>query len=57
MVRALEALERIGTSEARELCAILANGSADAPLTREARATLKRLGSRAGSGSEGVSEP
>ena len=43
MVRALETLERIGTAEARRLCAALAQGVGDAPLTREARATLKRL--------------
>src|SRR5579883_1950949 len=42
-VRALETLERIGTPEARDLCARLADGIADAPLTREARATLKRM--------------
>ncbi len=43
VVRALETLERIGTSEARELCARLAEGVPDAPMTREARATLKRM--------------
>jgi WD40 repeat protein len=43
MVRALETLERMGTPEARALCAALAEGVADAPLTREARATLKRM--------------
>lgn len=43
MVRALETLERIGTPEARSLCKELASGVADAPLTREARATLRRL--------------
>jgi WD40 repeat protein len=43
MVRALETLERIGTPEARELCARLADGVPDARLTREARATLKRM--------------
>jgi hypothetical protein len=42
-IRALETLERIGTPEARELCARLADGVADAPLTREARAALKRM--------------
>jgi RNA polymerase sigma factor (sigma-70 family) len=42
LVRALETLERIGTPEARELCAALADGVPDAPLTREARATLER---------------
>ncbi len=43
VVRALETLERIGTSEACELCARLAEGVPDAPMTREARATLKRM--------------
>jgi dipeptidyl aminopeptidase/acylaminoacyl peptidase len=43
MVRALETLENIGTAEARDLCAALAEGVADAPLTREARATLWRM--------------
>jgi dipeptidyl aminopeptidase/acylaminoacyl peptidase len=43
MVRALEILERIGTTEARKLCEALADGVPDAPLTREARAMLKRL--------------
>jgi hypothetical protein len=44
MVRALEALEKMGTREARELCAKLAEGVPDAALTREARSTLQRLG-------------
>jgi hypothetical protein len=43
MVRALEILETIGTAEARDFCARLADGVADAPLTREARATLRRM--------------
>lgn len=43
MVRALETLENIGTAEARDLCARLADGVADAPLTREAGATLRRM--------------
>jgi hypothetical protein len=43
MVRALETLEYIGMAEARDLCAALADGVADAPLTREARATLRRM--------------
>lgn len=42
-VRALETLEKIATEEARALCAALAGGVADAPLTREARATLRRM--------------
>jgi hypothetical protein len=43
MVRALEALERMSTPEARALCEKLAGGAAEARLTREARATLQRL--------------
>jgi hypothetical protein len=43
MVRALETLETIGTAEARDFCASLADGVADAPLTHEARATLRRM--------------
>jgi hypothetical protein len=43
MVRAVETLENIGTAVARDLCAKLADGVADAPLTREARATLRRM--------------
>jgi WD40 repeat protein len=42
-LRAIEALERIGTSAARELIAILATGHPDAHLTREARSVLSRL--------------
>ncbi len=43
MVRAVETLEKMATPEARELCAALTVGAADAPLTREARATLRRM--------------
>lgn len=46
IVRALETLEKIGTPEARDVCAHLAAGVADAPLTREARAVLGRLSSK-----------
>lgn len=42
-LRALEVLERIGTPEARQVLAVLASGSAVAPLTQEARAALLRL--------------
>jgi RNA polymerase sigma factor (sigma-70 family) len=42
-VRAVEALERMGTPEARALCQALADGTTEARLTREARATLRRL--------------
>jgi hypothetical protein len=41
--RALEVLERIGTPEAKELLETLAKGAAEAPLTQDAKATLKRL--------------
>jgi WD40 repeat protein len=43
MVRALESLERMGTAEVRDLCAKLADGVPDAPLTQEARGTLRRM--------------
>jgi WD40 repeat protein len=42
-LRALEALEHIGTPEARKLLAALADGSPEARLTRDAKAALKRL--------------
>jgi WD40 repeat protein len=43
-LRAVVALERAGTAEARSLLAELAGGAADARLTREAKAALSRLG-------------
>jgi RNA polymerase sigma factor (sigma-70 family) len=43
ILRALEILERLGTSEAREHLARLATGAPDALLTREARAAAERL--------------
>ena len=42
-LRALEVLERIGTPEARALVQQLAAGAADARLTLEAQAALKRM--------------
>jgi RNA polymerase sigma factor (sigma-70 family) len=42
-LRAVQVLERLGTAEARELCASLADGVAEARLTREAKATLRRM--------------
>jgi hypothetical protein len=51
-VRALEALEQMGTPEARKLCALLADGAAEARLTREAQATLQHLAGRSAAPSE-----
>jgi RNA polymerase sigma factor (sigma-70 family) len=45
-LRALHALEQMGTPGAREWLRQLAGGAAEAPLTREARACLKRLARR-----------
>jgi hypothetical protein len=45
-VRAVEMLERLGNSAARDLLAELAKGDVAARLTREAKATLDRLGRR-----------
>src|SRR5262249_17359916 len=50
-VRALRAgavLGRIGADRARELLGTLAGGTAGAPLTREAKAALARLGQQPG---------
>jgi WD40 repeat protein len=47
-LRAVEALERIGTAEARALLTRLASGERGAPLTREARQSLSRLDARGG---------
>ncbi len=43
LARAVEALERAGTAEARELLEALAGGAEGARLTREAKAALHRL--------------
>jgi RNA polymerase sigma factor (sigma-70 family) len=42
-LRAVQALELAGTPEAREVLTAWADGQADAPLTRDARAALDRL--------------
>jgi RNA polymerase sigma factor (sigma-70 family) len=49
-LRAVEALERIGTDDAREVLATLARGVTGARLTREAEAALQRLGRRSNAG-------
>ena len=45
-VRAVELLERIGAGPARDYLAALAGGEPTAPLTRDAAAALRRLGSK-----------
>jgi len=45
-LRAVEALEHIGTPGARDVLKTLAGGAADARLTKEAKASLRRLVSR-----------
>jgi WD40 repeat protein len=51
--RAVEVLELIGTPEARQVLQSLAKGAEDAALTREARASLRRLARRAASAGGG----
>jgi hypothetical protein len=46
ILRALEVLENIGTSEAQQLLEHLATGAPQARLTREAQATLARVTKR-----------
>ena len=41
--RAVEVLERAGTSEARQVLAVLGSGATGAPLTVQAREALVRL--------------
>jgi WD40 repeat protein len=48
-VRALEVLEHVGTEEAKELLKNLAKGAPEARQTREAKASLDRLNTRASS--------
>jgi WD40 repeat protein len=43
LLRAVEVLERLGTAEAREALAALARGAPESCVTREARASLRRL--------------
>jgi hypothetical protein len=46
-VRGIEALEHIGTPEARQVLQALSQGAPEARLTREAKASLQRLAKRA----------
>jgi RNA polymerase sigma factor (sigma-70 family) len=46
VLRALEALESVGTPKARQLLQKLADGAAEAFMTREAKAALERLAKR-----------
>jgi RNA polymerase sigma factor (sigma-70 family) len=45
-LRAIEVLEHVGTPQARDLLETLARGTAEARLTREAKASLERLSKR-----------
>jgi RNA polymerase sigma factor (sigma-70 family) len=47
-LRGVEVLEQVGTAEARQVLAALAQGAAEARLTREAKATEARLEKRLG---------
>ncbi len=46
ILRALEVLEQIGSLEAKSLLKVLAQGTPEARLTREAKASLERLAKR-----------
>ena len=46
-LRALEALEHIGTADARVLLEVLSSGAAEARFTRDAASSLARLKKRA----------
>ena len=46
-LRAVEVLEHVGTAEAKRVLETLAAGAAEARLTQEARASLRRLDARA----------
>jgi hypothetical protein len=46
MIRAVEVLEEIGTSEANQVLEALVKGAPEARLTQEAKASLRRLSSR-----------
>ena len=46
VIRALEALERCGTAEARAVLSALAKGAEGAYVTEEAQAALRRWGKR-----------
>lgn len=47
ILRAVEVLEHIGTSESRQILKVLADGAAGAQLTQQAKASLDRLTKRA----------
>jgi hypothetical protein len=47
LLRALEVLERSGTTDARKILTEVANGDTDALLTHEAKASLRRIARRA----------
>jgi WD40 repeat protein len=51
-LRAVEALEQAGTPQARRLLEALAGGDADARLTREAKAALRRVGASRAEGGD-----
>jgi WD40 repeat protein len=50
VLRAVEAMERVGTPPAREALRALAEGSADPDVVREARASLRRLENKRAAG-------
>jgi hypothetical protein len=45
-LRGIEALEHLGTAEARQVLRAVADGLPEARLTQEAKASLQRLGRR-----------
>jgi hypothetical protein len=55
-LRAVEVLEHLATPKARQLLTKVAQGLAEARLTREARASLDRLGKRGAAGPRHIHE-